>query len=70
LCKYHDACLANTNVIFCEQVKNKPSVEYSIIMQLISWIHSLGSENKVPEVGTERGRKRTGRTKRGIYNYL
>ncbi len=28
----------------CVQVKNKPCVEYIIIMRLISWIHSRGSE--------------------------
>jgi hypothetical protein len=26
------------------QVKNKPCVEYTVIMHLISWIHSRGSE--------------------------
>jgi hypothetical protein len=44
LCKYHDACLVNTKKIFCLQVKIKLCVEYIIIMRLISWIHSRGSE--------------------------
>ncbi len=44
LCKYYGACLVNTNKIFCVQVKNKPCVEYTIIMRLISWIHSHSSE--------------------------
>ncbi len=29
---------------FCLQVKNKPCVDYIVIMRLISWIHSRGSE--------------------------
>jgi hypothetical protein len=36
MCKYkYDLCV---------QVKNKPKVEFTIIMRLISWIHSRGSE--------------------------
>jgi hypothetical protein len=34
LCKYKQD--------FCVQVKNKPCVEYTVIMRLISWIHSHG----------------------------
>jgi hypothetical protein len=42
--KHWDACLVNTNEIFCVQVKNKPCVKYIVVMRLIPWIHSRGSE--------------------------
>ncbi len=35
-CKYND--------IFCVLVKNKPCVKYIVVMRLIPWIHSHGSE--------------------------
>ncbi len=39
LCKYkHDLCV---------QVKNKPCVKYTVIMCLISWIRSCGSETNM-----------------------
>jgi hypothetical protein len=36
LCKYKQD--------LCVHVKNKPCVEYTVIMRLISWIHSHGRE--------------------------
>jgi hypothetical protein len=44
-CKCWDTCPVNTkNEIFCVQVKNKPCVKYIIVMHLIPWIRSHGSE--------------------------
>ncbi len=38
------SCYAEHKRDLCVHVKNKPCVEYTVIMPLISWIHSRGSE--------------------------
>ncbi len=50
----HVHCVNMINYTLCEykrdfyvQVKNKPCVEYTITMRLISWIHSRGSETGI-----------------------
>jgi hypothetical protein len=41
MCKYeHDLCV---------QVKNKPCIEFTVIMRFIFWIHSSGSETVINE---------------------
>jgi hypothetical protein len=42
--KYRDTYPVNINKIFCVQVKNKPCVKYIVIIRLIPWIRSRGSE--------------------------
>jgi hypothetical protein len=37
-------CCVNIKWNFCVQVKNKPCVVCTVIMRLISWIRSRGSE--------------------------
>jgi hypothetical protein len=64
LCKYHDACLVNTNEIFCVQVKNKPRVEYIIIIIIIfNWSYGQGTRNKRQEYGI---RERQGKSSTAI----
>jgi hypothetical protein len=40
---YRDVCLVNTRNFYV-QVKNKPCVKFTTVMQLISWIHTHGCE--------------------------
>jgi hypothetical protein len=45
--KYQYMCPVNTKEIFCVQVRNKPSMKYIVVIHLIPWIHSRGSETKL-----------------------
>jgi hypothetical protein len=48
LCKYRLIVhCVNINEVFSVQVKNKPCVECILIMRLISWNHTCGSETLV-----------------------
>jgi hypothetical protein len=40
-------CPVNTNKIFCVQVKNKPCVKFIVVLHLIPWIRSRGSETLI-----------------------
>jgi hypothetical protein len=46
------------------QVKNKPCVEYIIIMHLISWIYSRGSETQSPGGRDGEGKKKEWQNKK------
>jgi hypothetical protein len=52
MCKYkHDLCV---------QVKNKPIVEFTVIMRLIPWIHFHGGETGIIELKIFRRRSSDG----------